>query len=84
MANITMQQFIDQFNAAFATDDDALDAVTGLGYQWSSLKAQAQATAKRAQAQQTTQAAEKEAQWADQAQQVAQGAFVGFVAGLSQ
>ena len=82
MANITQQQFLDAFNAAFPTDTDALNAVVGLGYQWRSLVAEAQARAAREAAHVTSQAAELAAQEADQKQQRARIEFVQFVAGL--
>jgi len=82
MANITQQQFLDAFNAAFPTDADALNAVVGLGYQWRSLVAEAQARAAREAASQTSQVAEQAAQAADKKEQAAQVEFVQFVAGL--
>ena len=82
MANITTDQFIAAFNAAFPTDADALNAITGLGFQWRSLVAEAQARAAREKAQTTSQAAEQAAQAADQKQQAARVEFVRFVAGI--
>lgn len=83
MASITIQQFIDTFNAGYETDDDALNAIRGLAFQWRTLVADAQAKATRTGAQQATAQAEAIAQAADAAAQNERIAFVTFIAGLA-
>lgn len=82
MANITTEQFIETFNAGYETDEDALNAVRGLAFQWAALVAEAQANATRAQADVASQRAEARVQAALQRQQRAQSEFVEFIAGL--
>lgn len=83
MANITIDQFIDTFNAGYETDEDALNAIRGLAYQWRTLVSEAQAKAARAGAQQAVQQAEGIAQTADATAQAERAAFVTFIASLA-
>lgn len=84
MANITMQQFIDRFNAGFETDEDALNAVEGLPIYWNAMMAGGLAKATRAKALAANQQAEAIAQAANAKEQEALAAFVAFVASLQQ
>lgn len=83
MSSITVQQFIDTFNAGYEADEDALNAIRGLAYQWRTLVADAQAKAARTGAQQATAQAEAIAQAADAAAQAERTAFVMFIASLA-
>jgi len=83
MANITIDQFITTFNEGYETDEDAINAIRGLSFQWRTLVAEAQAKAARVGAQAQVAQAETLAQAADAIAQSERAAFVAFIASLA-
>lgn len=84
MATITIEQFVETFNSGYETNEDALNAIRGLAFQWRVLVSEARAKAARAGAQQATAQAETLAQQSDLIAINERTAFVAFIAGIAQ